>query len=620
MINFIFIFDEIGDAIVSGIRLLIYLLSTFIYQLIIWLYDIFFRLCNSRILDTAILETITEKVGIILGLVMLFVVIFSLIQLVLEPDKINDKEKGIGNIVKKIVIVIVMLGTSRMAFNALFGIQKIVVNSNIIGKFLLPYEVDNENFGGILSAELFTGFFRLTGAYENKNIYEIIVNSEDLAEIRGCANNIEELKQGISNNGDFSAGYNCINTKITTSDGKEINVIDFNWLLTPLIGLGAAYFLFSYCISVGTRTFQLAFLEIISPMAIISYLSPKKDTMFEKWWKIYFAIYVDVFIRIMIINLAVFLIATILSADGSAIFWESVGKKDSWSDFFISVFMILALLTFAKKAPDLLKELFPSSASKLGLGITSPKKILDNMFGWKEAKSLANNTVGLLGRKTIAGVDAKLHGQNFSDGWKSPKGKFGTWLGKQRETYLPNYNEVYKNRREGSKEVEQINTKWNKGAEIAEKLMKKANANYHSDSTKSKPGSGKAWDKALDGTDIKYYDAIFDNDNFINSKMAVDKESSIEDDLRRGNQQIMSGGEFKWNGKTYGNKFGNVAAFTKLYEAQQKKVEGLKAVHDSMRKQYHEDALVEDYYKFIKNNSINPASPNKDSRTSRGIE
>lgn len=36
---------------------------------------------------------------------------------------------------------------------------------------------------------------------------------------------------------------------------------------------------------------------------------------------------------------------------------------------------------FAKKAPDLLKELFPAGASKLGMGITPPKKLIDNMAG-----------------------------------------------------------------------------------------------------------------------------------------------------------------------------------------------------------------------------------------------
>ena len=59
---------------------------------------------------------------------------------------------------------------------------------------------------------------------------------------------------------------------------------------------------------------QIAFLQIVSPMAIVSYLSPKKDNMFTKWLNIYGSTYIDVFVRVAIINFACLIIVGLHSS------------------------------------------------------------------------------------------------------------------------------------------------------------------------------------------------------------------------------------------------------------------------------------------------------------------
>lgn len=366
------ILNSIVGGIESGIRYLFYMLASLIYQLVYYLYDMFARLCKSRILDADIIEKIADRIGLILGLVMLFIVVFSCIQMILDPDKISDKEKGAANIVKKILLVIVMLGTYSFVFNTLYKVQEIVVESNVVSKLLLPYDVKTEEFGGLLSSELFISFYHL-----NPNVEKYIESNTDVSE---CNDNVESLRESIRNGDGYDIGYYCLNEKVTNEATKTNEfVIDFNWLLIIAFGIAAIYFLFSYCISVGVRSIQLAFLEIISPMAIISYLSPKKDTMFEKWCKLYFSTYIDMFIRIVLINFIIFLIATVFESDGGWAFWESVGTSNALSDTFIKIIMIMALFTFAKKAPDLLKQLFPGSSSGIGFGASL--KDMSSVFG-----------------------------------------------------------------------------------------------------------------------------------------------------------------------------------------------------------------------------------------------
>lgn len=381
--------DLVPGAIINGIRSLMFTFTIFIYDLVIKLYDMFIALCTVRLLSNDILQELAKRVGYILGVVMLFYVILGFIQLLLNPDAINDGEKGATAIIKKTIIVIVMLGSANFAFELLYQVQNTIINSNVISKLLLPYSVtpvingqesndndssssvlNNKIFGNLLAEELLSSFYKIEEFDESD-----ISSKGDTSTYENCQTVVNNFQNQIINYGSFDLGYTCLNETIvvdfnidssTKSDEQETMIVNFNLLLCPLVGLVAVYLLVMYCFKVGVRMVQLMFLEIISPMAIVSYLAPKKDTMFSKWKNIYISTYIDVFIRIAIINFAFFLVATIFSTTGGTGL-EFNGTDYSKNDFFIVV-MVLSVLTFAKKAPELVGELLPKSASKLGFG------------------------------------------------------------------------------------------------------------------------------------------------------------------------------------------------------------------------------------------------------------
>ena len=580
-------------------RSLFYWISSLIYQLIKTLYDIFERLCNSRILDSEVLRIISGRIGLLLGIIMFFMVTFSVIQLMLEPDKLTDKEKGVGNIVKKVLLVIVMLSCSNIAFGAMYGLQKEIIENNIIEKFILPYNVDDQYFGGILSMELFTSFYTLNPGVEHSD----------------CAVNYETLKNNIVYYNDFSVGKACLKTKV-----NDTYVMDFDVLLLPIVGGVAVWFLFSYCITVGVRTMQLAFLEIMSPMAIISYLSPKKDTMFQKWWKNYFATYIDVFIRIAIINLVVFLIAVIFSTDFQGTFLESVGigeqKQDG--DTLIIVLIVLALLTFAKKAPELLKTFFPEGDSKLGgFGAKTPKKMFSDMlfgdkiqkYGEKGLKAIGRLPLST-GKRFISAVDSATHGKGFWNGWNRHPGKFGQWLNKQRETLTPEANRVYKDRLEGNEYRKTINDKYARLSRVASRLMK---LGYGGSSDKDKyDKETRNWTKALDGKNRYVYDYLFNSKEFANAKFNLDRASNYEESII----DAISYFKTNLNATTFEGtgKDGKPQTFNRddnledLLRGATKTKKGLEDLYNniSKTKEAEEDVKIVEAIKFGKGNPVNP--------------
>ena len=179
--------------------------------------------------------------------------------------------------------------------------------------------------------------------------------------------NFEFAEQCVNAIGEIDDSDSSLSGNIET---KKAYIIDFNWFMAIIVGLVTLWLLLSYCLNAGIRIVQLTLLQILSPVAIIGYLSPKDETTFTKWLKIYFSTYIDVFIRLAILNFIAYIMALIFE-DSDGVFWHSLGL-DTSNDLavkgFITVIICLALLSFAKKAPELLQKIFPTGESGLNLG------------------------------------------------------------------------------------------------------------------------------------------------------------------------------------------------------------------------------------------------------------
>ncbi len=432
--------EKVAGAALQVFRTICYFLDTIIYKLIIDLYNLFETICTSRILSTGDFAELSKRIGFILGIIMLFRVIISFIQMLIDPDIVTDKEKGAVSIIKKCIIVIIMLGVSSFLFDTLHSFQNTVIKNHIISRLLLPKVVDTDNFGAMLSQQVLTSFYILDEDAQGELLYD------------HCSNYINGLKNQIITEHRFDYGYNCLNETIIkdlnssdasdsesgSTETQELFVIDFN-PISVLVGIALVWLLFRYCISVGVRVIQLTILEIISPMPIISYLSPKKDNMFDKWKNIYISTYIDAFIRIAIINFIVYICANILDywESGSSEFWESVGSPtDVYTKGFIAVVMILALLTFAKKAPELLKELIPASASKIGFG-ANMKDVVGLQKGIGTVAGMGTGAaIGLLGGGVFGALGGVLRGGRAGFGAKGVGAAFGAARKAQSEHNL----------------------------------------------------------------------------------------------------------------------------------------------------------------------------------------
>ena len=366
-----------------------------IYSLISILFDVFYSLANIRILNAgtmidgvwhdAPITIIYKRITLLLGIIMVFYVTFQFVKYVLEPDTFADKEKGGEKLVFKLIIVVVLMGTVPTIFDKAYDIQRLILNSHLIDKVLIGHpDTDISSFGKNMSASVFGLFYYLDDA-----------TSKDF----DCKNGLtcqETINMNISNLA--TAGSMPM---ITSGLGVEVNdnkfAIHFDTWFAMGVGLFLCYILVLYVIDIGVRVAQLTYLQIIAPIPIISYLSPKKDGMFQKWVKQCVVTFLDVFIRLFIIYFMLLVISNInISSIG-----ESINASvDETTKTWVYIALILGLLLFAQKAPKLIQELFPNMGAAMGNFGLKPGDRMPALaakaaaMGLGGASALARKTIG----------------------------------------------------------------------------------------------------------------------------------------------------------------------------------------------------------------------------------
>ena len=413
------LWSDVKYSILVAIRTLFLDLCLAIYKLIVYTCDIFFSLGEAKILDDPTIQGIYTRVGLILGLFMVFRLTFAGIQYLIDPDTMLDKQKGIGNIVKKVLLVVLLLGSTQYIFKKAYEIQHLIIEDNVLSRIILQESSQPESKGGEIAYQLFIPFFQ-----PNSDVVSYCNNNNNC---QGQDNNynwcMEQLKPESESSvsvlkSDFqktppslTVAYICSSEVVDlpivgNSDNKTQKefIVNFEGFVALATGMVVLWTIMTYTIQVGVRAIQLAYLQLIAPIPIMMYLTPKGDETLKKWAKQCTTTFFDFFIRAAIF----YFIILVISALETAALRIDYNKSWTLGYLYIKVVLIIALLVFAKKVPNLLKELFPSmgAAASFDFGIKSPKKAISDI---PIVGGMAGKTLGYMGNasKKLGGFVAK---------------------------------------------------------------------------------------------------------------------------------------------------------------------------------------------------------------------
>ena len=387
-----------ASFIMNSFRTIVAAIDRAIYGLIGFLYEILEILAKHQLFTGDVIDSFATRVYTLLGLIMVFKVTFSLINYLVNPDMINDKKEGAGNVAKNVVITLVLVIVMPYLFDFGYRLQSAILEDNVLPRLILETE---ETSMASLELTLDPEVCKDKPTYaDSYGKYMALMTLRPFYQF-----DKEVLKRNRNN--DVEATY-CAATDTNTLLQPEIykadegvldqnNVgsylVDYSLILSTVAGVIVAIMLLTLCMDVAVRAIKLGFLEIVSPIPIISYIDPKqgKDGIFKKWYKEVIRTWASLFLKLAAIYFAVYIIRLVGEADLSS---EEHGV---W----IMLFLILGALMFAKQFTKLVEDIFGIKLD--GMSLHPIKKIQEQAMGGKAITDFGAGVVGAAGGAIAGG-------------------------------------------------------------------------------------------------------------------------------------------------------------------------------------------------------------------------
>ena len=477
-------------------------LDTTLFNFIGTLYDLLIAISRTSILTQGDIASFAARIEILLGIFMLFKVSFSLITYVVNPDDFSDKSKGFGKLIQNSVISLVMIVLVPYIFQMAFSLQAKILDDNILAKLLLGEKIQDDGEATIIDTAgnkmafyVMLPFFSPNYSVEGLSACMNMVDSDgnfseecrDALESASSANDETKNQVHIDNyiygvqNKSLGLTFRTATALLTTVEAEDEDtssdqhfIIAYHKPLSTVTAVVVCLLLISFCIDIGVRSVKLAFLQLIYPIPVISYMDPKsgKDGMFSKWYKMCLSTFLSLFIRLLALYFGIYIITKVADLG-----MYDIINGSQITNGWVKIFVIVGVLMFIKQLPKILENMGIKIDGDGKFNLNPLKKLEEGAVGGKILKK-PNEMLGKMGRgallfaphalqtggkKMIGGIDAARNGKGFKQGWNRTHGKLYNAYHKRLDEWAPDSAEARKNERQGRENIHLMDEKMKAG-------------------------------------------------------------------------------------------------------------------------------------------------------------
>lgn len=406
-------------------------IDTVIYGFVDYVYDIFDKLAKLNLFKAENYQTIVSRIYVVLGLIMLFALAYSLLKAVINPDEFAKGETSFPKLIKNVVVSLVIIAVLPTVFTVAFNFQNAVLNKNTIPGLI--FGVDSEDYnkatdanaGRDMSYYVLSAFLHPNFDWCNEKGYTVDDHKSGDVNLSACASEINGDGDWLLTNGEnlksvtekFKAGTYDISAFNDFGKSAAAGKLTYNVFISTIAGVFLLYVLLNFCFDMAVRVVKLMFFQIIAPIPVICRVIPggKLKDVFSDWTKKTISTYVEVFIRIAIMYLGVFMINQVIGNFSRADF----GNLGPSQKLITEALVIMGVVIFMRQAPKLIGDMFHLDSGGMKLGLMDKLA----MGGALTAGAVAGGAFGTLGRNLVSGV----RGVKNADGaWNKVKaGLFG---------------------------------------------------------------------------------------------------------------------------------------------------------------------------------------------------
>ncbi len=143
----------LGDVLKEGFVGIILTLDTLIYGLVSSSFKVFMAIAGARLLSSSAYTEIANKLYVIVGVLMLFVLSYAILRAIIDPDQSTKGEFG-PKMIKNVIVAVVGLAIVPFLFNLMYQAQGLILEQDVLGK--LFFRIDNTDkvaTGGSMTTE-----------------------------------------------------------------------------------------------------------------------------------------------------------------------------------------------------------------------------------------------------------------------------------------------------------------------------------------------------------------------------------------------------------------------------------------------------------------------------------
>lgn len=129
-------FDSI-DWIVGIVCKVAFFIDSIIYGFIPKVYNFIYELANREFFSDGSLQKFASNIYIIVGIFMLFRLAFVLLNAIIDPDKLDNKDSGAIKIVSRLIVSLFLVIAIPVAFDYSVTIQKLILQKGLVEKIVL---------------------------------------------------------------------------------------------------------------------------------------------------------------------------------------------------------------------------------------------------------------------------------------------------------------------------------------------------------------------------------------------------------------------------------------------------------------------------------------------------
>ncbi len=323
-----------------------------IYGLFGMLIKAYFKISDIDLLAPA-LQTMKTRLYIFVALFMIFRVSISLLQAMVNPDIANDKKNGVGNLVSRVAVSLVLLvAVPVLMDNVLFGSTNGVSNQQIIASIIpkiilgtggagMTDEGNQDNIGQLIASSTYNAFFTI---------------DEECGE--GEEYKLDNMK--------VSSMIGHVSDKCENEHKDKYYKYEYSYFISTLCGAIMIIMVIGYSLDVVTRILKLQILQVLAPIPIVAYIDPGKgkDTLFSTWLKTLVSTYCDFFIKLASLYFVIFIMLLFIQNQGKFLTGDNLLENG-----YILVIVILGLLLALKQLPEFISSLFGIKSQGFGAGL-----------------------------------------------------------------------------------------------------------------------------------------------------------------------------------------------------------------------------------------------------------